>query len=1115
MFWGLCLQFIVLTYATACAEVSIDLVGGYKNVIVAIEPKISESKIKSHLDELKALFRNASSILNTATRGQTFFEEIVFAVPKKYRFALSELEWVSDESYFANPDVIVTSEDPFSSLYALQNDGCGKPGLRIHIPEEFLSSKDTDKAKTLVKEWAKYRYGVFDESGFIGDELYPACYTIPGSDLIEVTDCSDKEIIYNFRKNSKEDPALCNPVPAYGKNNHVTSSLMSKIELPQMTQFCDDDSHPHNVNLPTKQNLLCREQSTWKVISQHQDFKFKPIGRKRKIESLISFKYAMEPEMRLIIAVDTSNSMLQNDRLDMVRNAFSYFVLYNIPEYSVIGLKNLKNKDSSPLLVSIKNPADAETLIDAFPEAYGEEQVCIHCGIEQALQTLKTQSGISQGQIMIISATDIDESWMKSLQNALLKSEVKLNVLYFKQRLRDAPFLQKLAESSEGSFYYIPDNFKSDSSVSSLTLIYEAFRSIYKSFSWMNENHVLVEQKTFSRDSCNTCLVFFQSDNTMESFQVLLTGPQFLVGPPVIRDKTILSNGNQNFSAGHSSFSYKIKIPAYVFTIKNPKSNIWSLTFVRRPGFEKPLIVIIRSNSKKDGIVKMKSWINVEETSKRVLPKHPLIKFYAEVKKGHLPISNASVYASLYHPESRDEIKLDLMDKGDGDPDVTATDGIFSRYFSEVPKSGYYILTMTAETYSSSTNDSLPVSQSFRCCGSSYPPQLAHDAGSFKRIVTYGSFYVEQENTQLHFPPRRISNLRVNQVIQMNNRTLYDLKWTAPGNNYDYGIALDYQLRAFDSRDDAKNNFDQKYILIIDNFHIHGQMLEPDTAGSYQSAIIELNNLTSGTYYLALRSINSNGDASDVSNIIEVYYKAPFINPIDPTATSITDTTTKVSEFEEGKGAMSDNLRLVIGLSIGFLLLSIIIGIFLYLYLARKRKDNKAKEEKRQRIISHYGGGPSLDDVHKAESHDALCHSNNSMNISVISPINSWPANSLLSHYETLQKNKHSDTSDSSTIQPKDVSDTASEVSSKYSYINRGDQNSSLYDIIHFPPQHERDEVNFPYNPQYGPFNPPYTSSLRRDENRSSMGHGYSSNSIGYYAYRSDQSPIHRLGTDL
>lgn len=53
--------------------------------------------------------------------------------------------------------------------------------------------------KALIQEWAKYRYGVFDESGFVGDDLYPACYTIPGSEEVRATDCTNKEIGYDFR----------------------------------------------------------------------------------------------------------------------------------------------------------------------------------------------------------------------------------------------------------------------------------------------------------------------------------------------------------------------------------------------------------------------------------------------------------------------------------------------------------------------------------------------------------------------------------------------------------------------------------------------------------------------------------------------------------------------------------------------------------------------------------------------------------------------------------------------------------------------------------------------------------------------------------------------------
>ncbi|GIY22466.1 calcium-activated chloride channel regulator 2 [Caerostris extrusa] len=1076
MLWRLYFGLIVWTYFGARASILIDSDGGYKNIVVAIEPKIPESKISAYLSELEIIFQNASKVLHTATR--------------------------EGPNYFSDPNILVTSEDAFSSPYALQNDGCGRQGAQNSRTRGVPVQQDIGKSeKVFIKEWAKYRYGIFDESGFDGDELYPTCYTIPGSNITKVTDCSNKEIIYNLKKTSKSE--FCNPVPINGKNTQVTSSLMSRTDLPQVNHFCDDDSHPHNRNIPTKHNSLCKLQSTWKIISQHPDFKFKPIKKMKKVENSVTFKYVMESEMRLIVAVDTSNNMVQNDRLDMVRNAFSYFALYDLPEFSVVGLKNLKNKDDSPSLVTVKTPADAERLIDSFPEAYGEEE------------TLKTSSNISQGQIVLISATDVDESQLKNLEDILQKNEATLHVLYFRKFLRSAPHLQKLATVSRGSFFYIPEEFKNGSTVSTLTLIYEAFRSMYESFSWMNKNHVFVDQQTFLKDTCTTCSISFQSDPSMETFHVLLTGPQFLVGPPVIRDKTILSNGNQNFSAGHSSFSYKIKIPAYVFTIKNPKSNTWSLTFERRSGYDKPLVVIIRSiGPKNDGIINMKSWINIQENPMGLVLKHPPITFYSEVKKGHLPIVKGSVSALLYHPESGEEIKLDMIDNGDGDPDITGNDGIFSRYFSEISRSGYYILTTIAETYSSPAHieNYVSVSKYPRCCGSSYPSDLSYNAQPFKRIVTYGSFYVPLENIRLQFPPRRINDLRVEKLLKLYDRGTYVLKWTAPGSNCDFGIAIDYQLRLFNNREDASSNFDS-YILIIDSFHIHGPILEPFITGTSQSTIIDPKNVSTGIYYLSMRTVNSNGQFSDISNVVEISYTAPTVPFIKSTIISIIETTTN-SEFKKGKLAMNSDFKLAIGISMGLLFLFLIVGIFLYVYWARARKHRKEKEEKRQHIISHYGGGPSLDNVHKTESRDALYQSNNTLNISVISPINSWPANSLLSHYETLQRNKYSDVSESSTIQAKDTSDTASIGSSKYSYVQKVDQNS-IYDPVYFSSQNIRDDINRPYNPSFTPFNPPYTSSLRHTPNGSPVEHNYSLSNNNYNTCRSDRSRAYQLATDM
>jgi Calcium-activated chloride channel. len=47
--------------------------------------------------------------------------------------------------------------------------------------------------RSLVQQWAKYRYGVFDEVGYKSDPVYPTCYQGDRSQN-QVTGCSDLPI---------------------------------------------------------------------------------------------------------------------------------------------------------------------------------------------------------------------------------------------------------------------------------------------------------------------------------------------------------------------------------------------------------------------------------------------------------------------------------------------------------------------------------------------------------------------------------------------------------------------------------------------------------------------------------------------------------------------------------------------------------------------------------------------------------------------------------------------------------------------------------------------------------------------------------------------------------
>jgi hypothetical protein len=58
--------------------------------------------------------------------------------------------------------------------YTQQSRGCGQPGDYTGLPFNFLTTWNNtwetfgDPAKLFVKEWAKLRYGIFDELGFAG-----------------------------------------------------------------------------------------------------------------------------------------------------------------------------------------------------------------------------------------------------------------------------------------------------------------------------------------------------------------------------------------------------------------------------------------------------------------------------------------------------------------------------------------------------------------------------------------------------------------------------------------------------------------------------------------------------------------------------------------------------------------------------------------------------------------------------------------------------------------------------------------------------------------------------------------------------------------------------------
>lgn len=172
--------------------------------------------------------------------------------------------------------------------YTQQYGPCGTPGRSIHLSLDFVTHTEVyETAKTLLKEWAKFRYGVFDEYGFLGDSAYPSFYEDTQKNNKSyhrnlLTSCSyDKlgrklDFLDDYPTNScylsyVDLNSPKSPKCDYDLKTHLLeSSVMFGAKFINSIKFCDHQTH--DPFMLTKQNALCNEKPVWSVLQNHPDF---------------------------------------------------------------------------------------------------------------------------------------------------------------------------------------------------------------------------------------------------------------------------------------------------------------------------------------------------------------------------------------------------------------------------------------------------------------------------------------------------------------------------------------------------------------------------------------------------------------------------------------------------------------------------------------------------------------------------------------------------------------------------------------------------------------------------------------------------------------------------
>ncbi|XP_049275848.1 calcium-activated chloride channel regulator 4A-like [Rhipicephalus sanguineus] len=295
--------------------------GAYEDVVVAIDPSVKPDE--RIIDNIKALFRSASTFLHRATRGRVHFGSVTIAIPDTWPARPGAKNITAN--MFPVADVRVAAQNPQyrDTPYTLQPRGCGERGEYVHLTPRFLSDMNDSIADAygspaylLVHEWAHFRYGVFDEYGDPDSFLYPSLYCEFG--MIRATSCSEHHKFTAYTDSGQpcriykgcRVSSKCKTRFEQRRENPLTSSIMFMPYVKGVTDFCDGASKTHNAFAPTKHNHMCNRKSTWEVISANEDFQGLTAGDPGKVVE-VKFTEVQKREGILgsvIFALDVSGS---------------------------------------------------------------------------------------------------------------------------------------------------------------------------------------------------------------------------------------------------------------------------------------------------------------------------------------------------------------------------------------------------------------------------------------------------------------------------------------------------------------------------------------------------------------------------------------------------------------------------------------------------------------------------------------------------------------------------------------------------------------------------------------------------------------------------------------
>ncbi|XP_058467189.1 calcium-activated chloride channel regulator 2-like [Malaya genurostris] len=969
----LLMALVVAVSATATSSVYVEK-SAYKNIVIEIRDNVPVENCQTILHNVEIMLTSASQYLFSALDGRVYFGDISVILPPHWPNSCIPYNQTRTSASGERSDVTIkTHSKTESPLWTKQFAGCGEMGDQIYIDADILG-RDTI-GREFVREWAKYRYGVFEEIGFTKDPIYPRCYINDDHEL-KLTGCSDAPV---------HDRGLCGNPASYNISDIVDrnarSSIMFAAEAPSVTMFCDEGTH--NRYAPTKHNQLCDRRSTLDVILKHQDFIMENqinVNPTIIVNTTPKFSYKTRKSTRYVIIIDETLDMQLRESWSFLRSAIRKWVVYDLPPNTEVGMVLANDTATEKMLqispLYIQENKDLVASFIPYSPSDSRQPACLSCAVADAIHMLneRTRMNGPANSIVLIIAPGMEYSIdHHTLANAASSSRIRISTINYPNVIRRQP-LDALALSTGGSAYSVFES-KYNLEKSYLTTYFELSNALFnigKLYYEGNKNDLPIEiyrkQLVDSDDNEASHMLSKRTSRTVSGnfnlgsfmgppayFFVYVHNTEY----PLIASMKLTSPSGIVYTSRSDARSL---VKQLMVSATLNETGSWSYTIDRFNGNPQPhfVQVIATPRSKYAPTIQARSWI------KQRVGGSPII--YAEVKKGDLPIIAASVVVTVSRPDgicpagSGNDCrqKFHLLDTGSGDPDITRNDGIYSRYFNadDFGGAGAYQFEVTvtdngnmAYTRSESVLKNAPP----RCCGSSIRSNLISSIVPFQRSLQPITVFLSQDQLD-EIGSRTIG--KISDLIVDVEGMRVRLNWTTP----DMGgrTIARYEIKYATSIRDIVDYYDTAAFL----WHHDTPLI--NSIGEESSFTMNLSHephLIGQVLYFAVRAHALGVAGGSTSNYVRVFVPKPkratSLSPSTSIGTESYETVwSSYDEIRDGHNrrvnihqriadTISLEVEVLLAIIVGVIFLIIIILVCCYFYFFKKRDSSHEDDQKR------------------------------------------------------------------------------------------------------------------------------------------------------------------------